>query len=637
MQQEILNNIKLAVGLGVAGLFIPEPLLGSEWLDKHFYLSAESSSIEGRWICYPYQIGIANWMGNDDIEVVDVQKSARVGYTKIVIGISGYFIEHKKRKGLIYQPTTSDAMDFVKDEINPMLRDVQVLRDELLCDPDKKSPHNTNEKKTFRHSILDIKGGGTGRNYRRMTKDFVIYDELDGFEQDIDREGSPTSLGDTRLETSSSPKSIRGTTPKIAGMSHIETSIQGAEMIMRRYLPCPHCGNMDFLKWANCIFDSKDLDQAEFKCEHCEQLYNYSDYPDMDKAGKWMTDTGEYYNEKEDRFYSNNHEVIPHPWHIGVYIWSAYSYSKGWTHLAREFLAADRKKKEGDLTKMKTFVNTRLGETWQESGESVEPGLFDDRLEAFPEDAIPNDVLVISMGVDIQGGKKDPRVEYEVVGWGIGEESWSLEYGVIKGDFDHQFPKDHLDDVLRTKYTREDGVPLPITCAFIDSGHKTESVYEYTTPRRQRHVYAIKGSSVTHTQVLSKPSLVGPNKKTTLYSIGTDTAKEIIYTRLEMQDHGPGYCHFPDDREPHYFAMLTAEERKVKITRGKKSFYFQKKKDHMPNEALDCRVYAYAALKRINPNLERLKQRLHNHAEAMKHGQTPKRRTGRRVLSKGVS
>jgi len=259
MEQLLLNNICSSVAAGVAPLIIPEPLTMNEWGKEHFWLSEESSSISGPWEALPYQVAWLNWFGNDDIEIVDCQKAARLGYTKCVMIAVGYFTEHKKRNIVIYEPTDTDAEDFVKDEIDTMLRDVPILGDQLKCKPGTKSPFNTLDKKVFKHTILDIKGGKTARNYRRITKDVVIYEEIDGFDHDVDKEGSPLTLGDTRVETSSFPKSIRGTTPKIKGLSHIEDSLAMADAIFRRYLPCPHCGNMDFLKWGNLIFDSANL------------------------------------------------------------------------------------------------------------------------------------------------------------------------------------------------------------------------------------------------------------------------------------------------------------------------------------------------------------------------------------------
>lgn len=105
----------------------PESLTLSQWADKHFYLSAESSYTEGTWETIPFQKAIMDCISNDDIRTVDFIKSARVGYTKMILAALGYFHEHKKRNTVLFQPTEPDAEDFSLTELTPMLRDVDVM------------------------------------------------------------------------------------------------------------------------------------------------------------------------------------------------------------------------------------------------------------------------------------------------------------------------------------------------------------------------------------------------------------------------------------------------------------------------------------------------------------------------------
>jgi len=582
----------------------------------------------------PYQIAILNWMGNDNIRTIDWQKSARVGYTKMIMAAIGYYAEHKKRNQLVYQPTDSDAQDFVKDEINPMLRDVEAVRNMLKCNPDTKSEYNTMEKKVFHGSILDIKGGKSGRNYRRMTKDIVYYDELDGFDHDIAGEGSPTALGDVRISTSSFPKSIRGTTPKIKGTSLIEASIAEAEMVFHRYLPCLDCKTMQRLEWSRFAFDSKDPSTASYTCKGCGVVIVYAKYPEMDARGRWQTENGEYYVEELDQFFNAEDNLIVDPEHIGVKIWSAYSYFMIWKELVSEFLSAVREKKQGKLVKMKTFVNTRFGETWEDIGERIDQD-FEDKLEEYSKDALPVEVLYITAGVDVQGGK-DARLEVEFVGWGIGEESWSIDYIIIPGDPEQQEVWDHLDEELKKVFTRDDGVQLVCSGCCVDAGYLPSRVHRFTGPRRKRRIFATKGKSQHTGPLTGKASWQGEKVKAMQYPINTDEAKTILFTRLEkVEAPGPGYCHFPGHYNQKYFDMLTAEEKRVKFVKGVKKHEWVKIRDR--NEAIDCRVGAMAALQITNPKMEVIKLRLIREAEQRHHGlqvQQPPRK--RRVRSGGI-
>ncbi|QUX98178.1 hypothetical protein C0J08_14515 [Marinomonas sp. CT5] len=105
-----------------------EPLTAVEWADKYFYLSAESSYIKGKWTTRPYQVAILNAMGHPDIEEVNWEKSARVGYTKLIVAVIGYFIEHKNRNGVLWQPDDGARDSFSKKHIDSMIRDVKPVR-----------------------------------------------------------------------------------------------------------------------------------------------------------------------------------------------------------------------------------------------------------------------------------------------------------------------------------------------------------------------------------------------------------------------------------------------------------------------------------------------------------------------------
>jgi phage terminase large subunit GpA-like protein len=60
-------------------------------------------------------------------------------------------------------------------------------------------------------------------------------------------------------------------------------------------------------------------------------------------------------------------------------------------------------------------------------------------------------------------------------------------------------------------------------------------------------------------------------------------------------ESGPGYCHFPMIRDAEYFKQLTAEAVVTRFHKGRPIREW-KKRDSDRNEALDCRVYALAAL-----------------------------------------
>ena len=123
-----------------------------------------------------------------------------------------------------------------------------------------------------------------------------------------------------------------------------------------------------------------------------------------------------------------------------------------------------------------------------------------------------------------------------------------------------------------------------------------------TGPRLGKRVFAVKGLSVAGKPVTGKPSKI---KGIPVFPVGTDTAKAIIYNLLKIPRPGPGYCHFPVEREPDYFDQLTAERIITKFTQGRPRLVWELPPGKR-NEALDVRVYNHAAFSILNPNFARM-------------------------------
>ena len=83
-----------------------------------------------------------------------------------------------------------------------------------------------------------------------------------------------------------------------------------------------------------------------------------------------------------------------------------------WEEIISEFEEAKRELKEhGDVEKMKVWINTALGETWEEKGKAVDEDTLLSRREHYGAD-LPDGVLLVTAGVDVQ----DDRFEVELTG-----------------------------------------------------------------------------------------------------------------------------------------------------------------------------------------------------------------------------
>lgn len=539
-----------------------------EWADDNFYLSSESSYLEGRWETLPFQIAILNAIGHDDIIYVNLVKSARVGYSQMLRAMLGYFTEHKARNQLLFQPTDGAASGFMKAHVETMIRDVPVVRN-MAPWIGKKHRDNTLDTKRFTNGKqLWVLGGTAAKNYREKSVDVVAYDELAAFDPDIEKEGSPTFLGDKRIEGSIFPKSIRGSTPKILDTCQITKAASEAECYFRLYLPCPHCGHEQYLKFggpeSECGFkwDAGKPETVQYLCEHCHALADQAAWHGQYPKLIWRCDiTGSFTKNGLD-YFDENGKRRDAPESIAFHIWTAYSTFTTWVRIVKDFLKA-----KDDIGKLKTFVNTTLGETWQDDqGETLEPDLLYARREHYSAE-IPVEHCVLTAAVDTQ----DDRFEIEVVAWVAGEQSYRISYERLYGDLSRAEIWNALAKRLKRQFVTPSGALLDIRIVLIDSGgHYTDEVYAFCKKHGPRRFIPIKGSSET-----GKPVIRFPRKRTDkgvyLSLIGTDTAKEIIVSRLRILEPGEGYMHYPvkDDFDEDYFKQLTAERKKRKLVKGR--------------------------------------------------------------------
>lgn len=591
---ETRREISRAIRHGLKTLERPEPLRLSQWAAENFYLSAESSYIEGAWEAIPYQVAIMDCMSNDDIRSVTMMKSARVGYTKMLVACIGYYAEHRRRNQVIWQPVDDDADDFVKDEIDPMLRDCVAVQ-RVFPYYNTKSKYNTLSKKCFRGSTLDIRGGKAAKNYRRLSKDVGYYDEVDGFDDNIENEGDPITLGDKRMEGATFPKSIRGSTPKIKGTSKIERAFDAADIQLRYHVPCPHCQTMQPLRWGapdtpyGLKWHSGDPNTAMYQCEAAGcALFGYEDYLEHClPRGRWTADDGRWIDE-EGYFRAKNGGLIETPEHVAFHIWTAYSTMVTWAKLVREFVAAQK-----DKSKLQTFVNTTLGETWEEDGgERTEADVLFKRRERYSAQ-VPAGAQVVCVGIDTH----DDRFELQFDGYGFGEERWTLDYVRLFGDVSRGLIWDKLAEALRRTFARTDGVVMSVALACQDSGgHFSDEVAAFSKRVGTRFLVPIKGANVYGKPVANMPR--EKNKQGVyLTEVGTDTAKSLLYQRYQIADDGPGCVHWPvaDAFDYAYFEQLCAEERVKRWDRGVPKFLWDAKGRR--NEATDCSVYSLAAVR----------------------------------------
>lgn len=587
----------LARGLGAFG--VPEPMTLDEWAREHFYLSAESSYVEQRWTPWWFQRAIMACISNDDIREVIWRKSARVGYTKIILAAIGYFAQHKRRNQVLWQPTDDDRDEFVKTELDPMLRDVAVM-ESVFPAYLKRDKDNTLQAKKFLGSMCHLKGGKAAKNYRRISADTGYLDEYDAFDANIEKEGDPGSLAAKRVEGATFPKLVIGTTPKLKGFSNIEKRERDADMVMLPYIPCPECGDYHAITWGGkdephgFKWTDDNADTVRHLCPHCGALIDQAQYLAVGDLGHYQDEAGNTLD-AAGIFRNVAGEVIRPPEKIAIVgTWSAYSPNVSWAGIVRDFLAAYRESGEGKKEKLQAFWNTTLGEYWAEEFEKTDENELRARAEPYPLERIPMGGLLLLAGIDTQ----DNRLECVVWAYGRGCEKWCVAYRVFFGNPDEDEVWADLDEFLfDTEFQHASGQRLRISGAAIDTrGHKTHAVYNWVSKHSRRKVFAIAGRSGREKHIRDGASKVDIDWKgrlrkngLILWWVGTNHAKDLIHGRLQITSPGPGYMHFSSELSDEFFRQFTGEARTTRRTvRGEESTWTETRKRV---ETWDCTTY----------------------------------------------
>lgn len=495
-------------------------------------------------------------------------KSAQVGWTEILNNVIGYHVDQDPAPMLLVQPTLEMAEAWSKDRLAPMIRDTPALRTRI-ADPRSRDSGNTLLHKRFTGGHLTIAGANSPAGLASRPIRVALFDEVDRFPASAGAEGDPVSLGRKRTTTFWNRKVLGGSTPTIKGESRIESAFEGSDQ--RFYLvPCPLCGAFQRLVWAQVRWPDGCPHEAVYACVHCGGELGDADKAEMLARGEWKA-------------------ARPFNGIAGFHISELYSPWVTWGEMAVAFLEAKRLPET-----LQTWINTALGETWEDKGEALEPsGLFA-RRESYTANSLPPGALLVTAGTDVQ----DDRLETTFWAWGEGEEAWRVAHVVLRGDPGQPELWGEHDVLLKRRFRTDDGRELAVESVCIDSGgHFTEQVYRYAAARKRFRVWAIKGIGGLGRLVWPRQPGRGSKVKVDVWLVGVDTVKDVLYGRLrKVADPGPGFIHFDADTTEGFVEQLTSETVVWRQSQGRKVRMFKPKSAGLRQEALDCFVYAYAAL-----------------------------------------
>ena len=557
-------------------------------------------------------------------------KSSRTGGTEIINNFVGYIISQDPGSILMVRPTDRQAKKWSKVNFDSMVRDTPVLRNKVYS-LTTKSKKNEILLKQFFGGLLYIVGANSPVGLSDITVRYLLLDEVDRFPASVggeDGEGDPVKLAETRTDTIWNAKIVEVSSPTTKGTSRIDES-WGMTDQRFYYVPCLHCGLMQVMVFSQqsqlvpifqaagkgndikgqLLFDKENKlpRWARYQCGACGKEMSEGDKFRMLKHGEWRA---------------------LHPergGNVGFHISGLYSPWYSWKKLSREFIECERRRE-----KYRVFVNTKLGETFEENRmKPINEHELLTRCEGYRK--VPEGVIFIIVTIDTQ----DDRFEVIARGWGLQEESWFLNKYVVNGSPEFKTTQAMLDNIVFRSYEHENGfIAQPgqlggVLIAGIDTrGSHTKAVYEYVAERRKRRLIALAGVDEIKGGGIVKPP-ANRKLRVPLWTVGTIAAKDTFFDRLNAKDKdghpfkaGEGVIHFNENADLEYFEQLTSE-KKIRIqTSGRLKDIYKPISRSRQNEALDLEVYnlatyhALALMYRIP--LQRLKEQLHKMMERQK-------------------
>jgi phage terminase large subunit GpA-like protein len=569
----------------------PDPLLDvSEWADRHRFLSPRASAEPGRYRTdrTPYMRAIVDALSpSHPARRVVFMKAAQVGATEAGNNWIGYVIHHAPGPMLSVQPTVELAKRFSRQRIDPLIAESPSLR-ERVKPARSRDAGNTVLSKEFPAGLLVITGANSAVGLRSMPARYLFLDEVDAYPPSADEEGDPVALAEARTRTFSwRSKVFMTSTPTIHGISRIEREYEASDQ-RRFFVPCPHCGHRQWLRFERLRWDKGKPETAHYLCEACDGAIEEHHKTAMLIAGEWRSTA-----EPSD------------PATIGFHLSALYS-PVGW--LSWEAIGRMWEAATTDEAR-RSFKNGVLGETWIETGEAPDWQRLYERREDFAVGTVPAGGLLLTAGADVQ---KD-RIEVSVWAWGRGLTSWLVDHIVIDGGPEHASAWAELSALLDRTWPHAHGQRLGLAKLGIDTGYEAPAVYAWARQAGFAQVAPVKGvEGFNRAAPVVGPSYVDVTtsgrklrRGARLWTVAVATFKSETYRFLRLgrptEDelaegarYPVGYVHLPKGTEAEWVKQLVAEQLvTVKTRRGFQRLEWQKLRER--NEVLDCRVYARAA------------------------------------------
>lgn len=574
----------------------PSRLTVSQWAERNRYLSRGIYSTRYSNATCPWQREPMDCANDPEVQsVVLMWASQLTGKTTVGENVVGYHIAEQPSNILYVLDAKDRAEAWSKTRLDRMLAAAPCFRG-LIRSRRSRDSGNTIFAKTFPGGDIQIVGANAPGGLAMLDRGVLILDEIDRYPASAGKEGDPLLIAEKR--TASFPDAVifKYSSPTIKGFSRIEGEYVQTDQ-RQWFCPCPKCRTFQTFKWAQVKWGKTRLEAAGqpaspdtpgdgsdaiYECENCHAHLTDPERREMARLGEWRA-TAPFHGR---RGYHLSGICTTFRCHRG--------YRSRLHEMVADFLAATK----GGPNALQTWVNTFLAETFEEKGEVFDHQALLDRAEPYTPETLPAEVILLVSGTDVQ---KD-RIETEIIGVGVDDETWGIEALQIFGDTEQDDVWQDWANTLAKHYRRADGVALDITAHGVDMRFNRHQVRKWVKQSGQPRLYPMFGTGAAqHSFVVSK---LDKRYRLRTHTVNTFEAKRRIYARLQIPDAGPRYLHFPKGHgyNEEYFKQLCSNYLKTHYVKGFPILGYEKAPSSR-DESLDRRVYALAALHILNPNL----------------------------------
>ena len=571
----------------------------SQWPERHRILSPKASAEPGPWrnSRNPLLVEVMDCASaSSPVREVVALFCIQFGKSEVEANILGYTMTENPMPIIWALPGEVSMNKIIDQKLNPLIDETPAIQ-QVLVSLNSRETSNRRTFKDFEGGQLYMEHAGDPKRLKSTSAGLVLADEFSSFANSLKTGDDPVALLRGRFTTFQRHKFFMVGTPETEGACRLTEQWQQSDQRLF-HVACPDCGHKQPLIWAGLQW-TPDVGECWYSCRECGVGIHEHQKTGMiadafrrseagDKTIGWVPGNPS----AKMRGYRANCLYYP----VGL--------GPSWLELAREFLEA-----VNDPAKLKTFVNDRLAEAWEDAAsKNLKDHLLRDRAEAYRLRTAPHGVLAVTAGVDTQ----DDRLAVVILGWGRGLTCWVLDYVELQGDPADDAVWAALTDLLNRPIQHACGAMVRPEATAIDAGgHRTEDVKHFTRQKRIRRAMAIFGSRNANAPVLGKPVWADvkrdgkvDKKGVQTYQVGGIEITHRLYAWLgndAEKEPVARKVHFSHDLDDAFFGGLISEvwnprKGRYEPRRGRRAHADNGQVMRVyRNEPLDTWKYAYAA------------------------------------------